>query len=45
MEKADGKEREKIEAVRKAMRKQAPLTAKQVAHPSRLPSSLGLSSD
>ncbi|KAM0886730.1 hypothetical protein ACQ4PT_029511 [Festuca glaucescens] len=32
MEKADGKEREKIEAVRKAMRKQAPLTAKQALY-------------
>ncbi|XP_047085561.1 SEC14 cytosolic factor-like [Lolium rigidum] len=32
MEKADGKEREKIEAVRKAMRKQAPLTAKQAVY-------------
>jgi hypothetical protein len=42
MEKVDAKEREKIEAVRKAMRKQAPLSAKQV-HIRRvlLPSSLG----
>ncbi|KAK1651902.1 hypothetical protein QYE76_069707 [Lolium multiflorum] len=32
MEKADCKEREKIEAVRKAMRKQAPLTAKQAVY-------------
>ncbi|KAM0891131.1 hypothetical protein ACQ4PT_026586 [Festuca glaucescens] len=32
MEKTDGKEREKIEAVRKAMRKQAPLTAKQAVY-------------
>lgn len=30
MEKVDAKEREKIEAVRKVMRKQAPLTSKQV---------------
>jgi hypothetical protein len=30
MDKVDSKEREKIEAVRKLLRKQAPLSAKQV---------------
>jgi hypothetical protein len=30
MDKVDAKEREKIEAVRKVLRKQAPLSAKQV---------------
>lgn len=33
MEKVDAKEREKIEAVRKTLRKQAPLTTKQVRPP------------